>query len=109
MPTDEIVRRLSGRWVCGDAGHVYNEFTNPPTAAGRCDLDGSPLVQRDDDKPDTIRARLDHQLASLREVVDYYEEAGLLRGVNGVQPIEQVTEDLLSAIEERRPGGPEAG
>ena len=107
MPTDEIVRRLSGRWVCRDSGHVYNEFTNPPTVAGRCDLDGSPLVQREDDKPDTIRARLDHQLASLREVVDYYEEAGLLRGVNGVQPIEQVTEDLLSAIEERPlRGGP---
>ena len=108
MPADEVVRRLSGRWVCGDSGHVYNEFTNPPTTPGRCDLDGSPLIQREDDKPDTIRARLDQQLASLREVVDFYDEAGLLRGVNGVQPIDQVTTDVLAAIDERRPSGPEA-
>ena len=57
VPADELVRRLSGRWVCREAGHVYNELTNPPRAAGRCDLDGSQLTQRDDDRPETIRAR----------------------------------------------------
>lgn len=105
LPADEVVRRLSGRWVCRDAGHVYNEFTNPPKAAGQCDLDGSPLVQREDDKPETIRARLDQQLASLGEVVDYYDAAGLLRGVNGVQPIERVAADLVEAVQEPRPTG----
>jgi adenylate kinase len=108
MPADEVIRRLSGRWVCRDSGHVYNEFTNPPEVTGRCDLDGSPLIQREDDKPETIRARLDQQLASLREVVDFYDEAGLLRGVNGVQPIDQVAADVLAAIDEPRSGGPEA-
>ena len=90
VPTDELVRRLSGRWVCRDSGHVYNESTNPPQVEGRCDIDGSSLVQREDDKPDTIRARLTQQLASLGEVIDYYDDAGLLRVVNGLQSIDEV-------------------
>jgi adenylate kinase len=102
MPASEVVRRLSGRWVCRDSGHVYNEYTNPPQVPGRCDLDDSPLIQREDDKPETIRARLDQQLASLGEVVDYYADAGLLRGVDGVQPIEQVAENVFAAVDERR-------
>lgn len=105
VPTDELVRRLSGRWVCRESGHVYNETTNPPKVSGRCDLDGSPLVQREDDKPETIRARLTQQLASLEDVVDYYAKAALLRVVNGVQPIEAVTEDLLAAVSEGGPSG----
>jgi adenylate kinase len=110
MPANEVVRRLSGRWVCRDSGHVYNEFTNPPKVSGRCDLDDSPLIQREDDKPETIRARLEQQLASLREVVDYYDEAGLLRGVDGVQPIEQVAADVLAVVGEHDSNGaPEAG
>ncbi len=98
VPTTELVRRLSGRWVCREAGHVYNETTNPPNEPGRCDLDGSALFQRDDDQPRTIRARLDLQLASLRDVISYYEGAGILREVDGVQEIEGVTADLLGAI-----------
>jgi adenylate kinase len=105
VPTDELVRRMSGRWVCRDAGHVYNEHTNPPQLPGRCDLDGSPLIQRADDKPDTIRARLTQQLASLRDVTDYYDQARLLRVVDGVQAIDAVTEDLLSAITDPAPNG----
>ena len=57
------------------------------------------------DKPETIRARLSQQLASLGEVVDYYDEAGLLRVVDGVQAIDAVTEDLLSAITDPAPNG----
>ena len=76
-----------------------------PRTRSRCRFDGSPLVQREDDKPETIRARLDQQLASLGEVVDYYDQAGLLRGVNGVQPIERVAADLVAAVQEPRPTG----
>jgi len=103
LPADELVRRLSGRWVCQAAGHVYNEYTNPPKVQGICDIDNSPLIQREDDKPETIRARLDQQLASLGQVVDHYDEVGLLRVVDGVQPIEAVTEDLLAAIADGSP------
>ncbi len=105
VPADELVRRLSGRWVCRDSGHVYNEHTNPPQVPGRCDLDGSPLIQRADDKPETIRARLSQQLSSLAEVADYYDQAGLLRVVDGVQPIDSVTDALLSAITNAAPDG----
>ncbi len=105
VSTDELVRRLSGRWVCRESGHVYNERSNPPKVPGHCDLDGSPLIQRADDKPDTIRARLTQQLASLEEVADYYDQAGLLRVVDGVRPIDAVTEDLLTAITDQPPDG----
>jgi len=105
IPSDELVRRLSGRWVCRESGHVYNENTNPPAVPGRCDLDGSPLIQREDDKAETIRARLAQQLASLGQVADYYDQAALLRVVDGVQPIEAVTADLVAAIDAGAPSG----
>jgi adenylate kinase len=98
VPPEELVRRLSGRWVCQDSGHVYNETTNPPREAGRCDLDGSTLVQRHDDKAETIRARLDLQLASLRDVMAYYRATGGLRQVDGVASIDAVTAAILAAL-----------
>ena len=100
VPADELIRRMSGRWVCRDAGHVYNESTNPPKHPGVCDIDGSPLIQREDDKPDTIRARLDLQLASLREVIDHYASTAVLRKVDGLQSIDAVTEELLASVDD---------
>jgi adenylate kinase len=100
VPDDEVVRRMSGRRVCRDSGHVYNESTNPPQRPGVCDLDGSPLIQREDDKPDTIRARLELQLASLREVIDHYASTSVLRKVDGQQSIDDVTDDLLAAVDD---------
>lgn len=98
VPRDDLVRRLSGRWVCEAAGHVYHELTNPPREAGRCDVDGSPLVQRADDRPETVRARLDSQLGALAEVIGHYERAGRLRRVDGRQPIDAVSVALLDAL-----------
>ena len=98
VPADELVRRLSGRWVCRESGHVYNENSNPPRAAGRCDLDGSPLVQREDDKAETIRNRMAVTLSSLRDVVAHYKATGVLREVDGVQSIDRVTADLLAIL-----------
>jgi adenylate kinase len=98
VPLDELVRRLSGRWICRDAGHVYHELSNPPRVAGQCDLDGSPLIQRDDDKPDTIRTRLAVQLDSMAQVVDHYRETGVLRAIDGLQPIDAVTAALASEV-----------
>jgi adenylate kinase len=104
VPTEELIRRMSGRWVCQAAGHVYNESTNPPREPGRCDIDGSPLLQRADDQPDTITARLDLQLASLREVIDHYAQAGILRSVNGLQPIDDVARDVHAVVTGERQG-----
>ena len=98
VPAEELVRRLSGRWVCEASGHVYNLQTNPPRVHGRCDLDGSPLVQRSDDRAETIRDRLAQQLGALRDVVGHYRTAGVLRSVDGRRPIPEVTEELLADL-----------
>lgn len=98
VPTDELIRRMSGRWVCEKAGHVYNESTNPPRDPGRCDIDGSPLMQREDDRAETIQARLDLQLASLRDVIDHYGTTGVLRRVDGLQSIDAVAADLVGIV-----------
>lgn len=100
VDSGEIFRRMSGRWLCRDAGHVYNETSNPPAVEGVCDIDGSPLYQREDDKPETVRARLDLQLASLQEVIDHYASTGILRRVKGQQPIDDVFHDLLVVVQD---------
>lgn len=98
VPVDELIRRMSGRWVCQDSGHVYNESTNPPRVPGVCDIDGSTLIQREDDRADTIRARLDTQLASLREVIDHYRRTRVLRSVDGLQSIDTVADEVLAVV-----------
>jgi adenylate kinase len=97
VPEAELVRRLSGRWICRANGHVYNETSHPPRVAGRCDLDDSPLIQREDDRSETIAARLATQLSALREVVGYYRERGLLRTIDGRRPVVEVTAAPLAA------------
>ena len=99
VPIDDLVRRMSGRLVCEKSGHVYNEVLNPPKVKDRCDIDGSPLVQRADDQPDTIHARMAQQLGALADVVDYYGRAGVLRTVDGRRPINAVTTALLAELD----------
>jgi adenylate kinase len=100
VPEEELLRRLSGRWVCGNGIHTYQETSRPPQVPGVCDVDGSPLQQRVDDQPATVRARLVQQLAPLEDVVGYYRDAGTLVSVDGEAPIADVTEALLDAIGE---------
>jgi adenylate kinase len=97
VPEAELVRRLSGRWICKANGHVYNETSHPPRVPGQCDLDGSPLIQREDDKSETVAARLAAQLTLLREVVGYYQDRGLLRTIDGRRPLAEVTAALIAA------------
>jgi adenylate kinase len=97
LPTDELVRRLASRWVCPN-GHVYNSLANPPRVAGVCDYDGLPLSQREDDRPEVVRARLAQQLAPLYEVVDHYREQGSLSIIDGTQPIPAVSADILRLL-----------
>ena len=94
----ELLRRLSGRWLCRAEGHSYHAVDRPPVRPGVCDIDGSELYQRDDDRPATVRARLERQLPPMYEVVDHYTERGVLTAVDGEQSIEQVTEVLLRAM-----------
>ena len=97
---EELIRRLSGRRLCTKAAdHVYHEITRPPKKSGVCDIDGAPLYQRDDDKPETISARLEQQLPPMFEVVDYYTDRDVLSTVEGDKTVEAVTADLMHAIE----------
>jgi adenylate kinase len=96
---EKLLRRLSGRWLCTErADHVYHETARPPKKTGVCDIDGAPLYQRDDDKPATIKARMEKQLPPMFEVVDYYTDSGVLHAVDGDQPVDEVTDELMRAI-----------
>jgi len=98
VPLEDLVERMASRRICAANGHVYNVATNPPQVAGRCDLDGSPLVQRPDDQEATVRARMAQQVPPLEDVADHYRAAGILRTVDGRQPIEEVGADLVAAL-----------
>ena len=93
-----LVERLSGRWTCKDQGHVFHEKYNPPKKPGICDLDGSPLYQRDDDKAETVTRRIQVYFAQTAPLIAYYRERGLLSEINGARPIDQVTADLLAVL-----------
>jgi adenylate kinase len=101
-PEEELVRRMSGRWICRAAGHPYHEVSSPPNVPGICDLDGSELYQRSDDRPDTIRARLAQQLGSLDEVLEHYRDSGVLRAVDGLRAIEEVAAAIADAVASAR-------
>jgi adenylate kinase len=98
VAVEELIRRMAGRWICRKAGHPYHEISSPPLIAGRCDLDGSELYQRTDDRPETIRARLDQQIGALNEVLDHYRASGVLLVVDGLQPAEDVASAVLAAV-----------
>jgi adenylate kinase len=98
VPEADLVARLGGRWICRVGGHPYHELSKPPKKPGICDVDGSELYQRDDDKPATVQARLRQQLGALDTVVDYYRGHGVLKVVDGRQDIDKVSADLLTVI-----------
>jgi adenylate kinase len=98
-PAAVLVERLGGRWTCRAAGHVFHATHNPPRVAGVCDLDGSELYQREDDQPETVARRIQVYLAQTMPLVEYYRKRGSLKEIDGARSIEQVTSDLLAAIE----------
>ena len=94
-----LVERLSGRWTCRANGHVFHTSFNPPKEPGVCDLDGSELYQRDDDKVETVKNRIQVYRKQTAPLIEYYREAGKLVEINGAQPIEKVTVELVKALE----------
>lgn len=95
---EELIERLTGRWTCRAEGHIFHTKFNPPEEAGVCDFDGSALYQRDDDKVETVTNRIRVYLEQTRPLIDYYQRAGLLIEIDGEQPIEKVSADLLAAL-----------
>jgi adenylate kinase len=99
---DVLVERLSGRWTCRANGHVFHALFNPPKQAGICDLDGSELYQREDDKVETVTRRIQVYTEQTAPLIAYYREAGKLIEIDGAQPIEQVTAALMKAISKKK-------
>jgi adenylate kinase len=101
VPREELLARLSGRYICKANQHVYNINTHPPKTPGVCDIDGSPLYQRPDDTGEAVQRRLDIFFSETIHLLDHYREQGKLITVNGNQSIEQVHASLLEAIRGR--------
>ena len=98
VPQEEVVRRLGGRRTCVENGHVFHVEFDPPKEAGVCDIDGSRLIVRDDDKPEVIRNRLDQYAQKTQPLVSYYEDAGLLRRVDGEMTPDEVGERIRALL-----------
>jgi adenylate kinase len=95
---DQVVKRLGGRRTCEANGHVFHVDFNPPKEEGVCDIDGSPLIVRDDDKPDVIRKRLATYHEKTEPLVTYYDDKGVLRRVDGERDPDEVTEELRRTL-----------
>jgi adenylate kinase len=95
---DEVIRRLGGRRTCEENGHVFHVDFNPPREEGVCDIDGSRLITRDDDKPDVIRRRLEQYQDKTAPLVAWYEDKGLLKRVDGDRDPDEVADDLRGLL-----------
>lgn len=98
VPEEKLVERLTGRRVCPTCGTTYHVIYNPPKEDGKCDKDGSELIQRDDDKPETVKKRLSVNLEQEKPLLDFYNEKGYLITVNGDQDINDVFRDIQAKI-----------
>ncbi len=94
---DELIARLGGRWICRNCGQLYHERNDPPAVAGKCDKCGGELYQREDDRPEVVRTRLEKQKPPA-ELIEHYRTVGVLREIDGQRSLDDVTTDLLEAI-----------
>ncbi len=99
VPDEELVARLTGRWICRQCGNLYHERNDPPKKVGVCDKCGGELYQREDDRPEVVRTRLEKQKPP-DSLLEHYRVAGVLREIDGQQGLAAVTEDLLKALRE---------
>jgi adenylate kinase len=94
----EAVKRLAGRRVCVKGQHNFHVEVDPPKHEDRCDLDGSRLVQREDDRPDVIEHRLEEYRSKTEPLIDYYEARGILRRVDGTRSADQVHDQIRATL-----------
>jgi adenylate kinase len=95
---DEVIRRLSGRRTCRKCGRVWHVAFDPPSVTGKCDECGGELFQRDDDREETIRHRLEVYEQQTQPLISYYADEGILLGIDATGPVEDVTERALLAL-----------
>ena len=99
---DELVSRLSRRWLCRQCQAVYNTANSPPKVKGKCDKCGGTLYQRPDDKPETVKKRLGVYFAETAPLIDYYRRQGKLLEIEGEGSVEEVTRRIVSALPEEK-------
>lgn len=102
VPEEELLRRLSGRWLCKVCQTPYHELSRPPRVPGRCDKCGGELFQRPDDRSETVHNRLAVYFEQTLPLIDYYRRQGVLDEVDGSQDVEDVREAVLAAIQRRK-------
>ena len=99
VPEELLVERLCGRWTCRANGHVFHQKYNPPKVEGVCDLDGSELYQREDDKSETVMNRIKVYSEQTSPLIEYYRKLSLLAEIDGTKSIDDVSTELLKALE----------
>ncbi|HEY2599961.1 MAG TPA: adenylate kinase [Thermoleophilaceae bacterium] len=97
-PDEEVIRRLSGRRICVKNGHLYHVDFDPPKLEGVCDQDGSRLIQRDDDKPETIARRLEVYHKDTSPLIEHYDEQGILRRFDAARPPGEVHDHIRASL-----------
>jgi adenylate kinase len=98
LSDEEVMRRLAGRRTCAKQGHIFHVEFDPPKKEGVCDICGGELVIREDDKPEVIRHRLDQYHAKTEPLIDYYEERGILRRVDGERSTQEVADRIRALL-----------
>ena len=98
VPDDNIVSRMSGRRACLNCGATYHVAFNPPKTENVCNTCGQSLVLRDDDKPETVKKRLDVYHQQTQPLIDYYKKAGVLKEVDGTQNMEDVFQSIIKVL-----------
>lgn len=98
VPDENIINRMSGRRACLACGATYHIAYNPPKKEGVCDQCGEPLVLRKDDKPETVKNRLEVYHQQTQPLIDYYKKEGILAQVDGTQNMDQVFEDIVKIL-----------
>ncbi len=106
-PAEALIERLAGRWSCRAHGHIFHERFNLPKVHGVCDIDGSELYQRDDDKAETVLNRIDIYKEQTSPLIQYYTQRKLLIEINGMESIEAVSVQVRSALQKTLSSEPE--
>ncbi|MFF8371247.1 adenylate kinase [Streptomyces lydicus] len=100
VPEDEVVKRIAGRRICrNDSSHVFHAEYNKPKVEGVCDVCGGGLYQRDDDREETVRKRLEVYHTETEPIIDYYKEQGLVVTIPALGKVEEVTERSMAALQ----------
>ncbi|EMW2214853.1 adenylate kinase [Staphylococcus pseudintermedius] len=99
VPEEELMNRLTGRRICETCGTTYHLVFNPPKVEGICDIEGGKLYQREDDNPETVANRLEVNVKQSKPILEFYNQKGLLKNIDGSKHIDEVTSDVIEILE----------